>query len=158
MAEKGTGYFLCNGSTTSSARAELTETAQRSAAEQARRSTAEELIRTFAHDVSNFFLPIGAQVLLLRDRAERGGRPLDKRDAKSVDRAVGQMRQMMTDLLDVTRIEQGLLRIERAPVNLVGIAKECGETLSTPDAPIQVRGEREVVVLADRGSVRRSRT
>ena len=61
---------------------------------------------------------------------------------------------MLDDLLDTTRLEQGLFALTLAPVNLAALVQETAELMQSPTAPIEVRGPGEVVAVVDAARVR----
>jgi two-component system, OmpR family, sensor kinase len=129
-------------------RAELIEELSRNAVEQGRRAAAEELVTTLAHDLRALISPIAMRLELIRGRE----RPLPSRDREDAENAlVGleRLKRLITDLLDVARIDQGLFQLSLGPVDLVRCARDVARTLATPKHAIQVRAEDEVIVLAD---------
>jgi two-component system, OmpR family, sensor kinase len=135
-------------------RAELAEQIARNAVEQGRRAAAEELVTVIAHDLRNLVAPIAARLALLEARARREGRDADVRDADAASRALKRLGGLITDILDVARIDQGLFQVEAHPMDLCALAGEVARTLSTPDHPVRVSGAGEVVVYADAARIR----
>jgi len=129
--------------------AELVQEITRNAVEQGRRAVAEDLITVLAHDLRNYLSPIGARLHLIRGRAERDGREHDVREADTAIRGVGRLSRLITDLLDVARLDQGIFNIDVQPVDLGGIAREVARAFSTPDHDIVARPMTEVVVAGD---------
>jgi len=136
--------------------AELVERRATDAAEQARRLAAEELITILAHDLNNHLTPLVTGVQLLQRRAERDGRSADIRTAGQVARTVGRLRALIDDLLDVERLEQGLLTLRVEPVDLVTLAQQTARVLATADAPIDVRAPAALQVEADANRIRQA--
>jgi two-component system, OmpR family, sensor kinase len=93
---------------------------------------------------------------LLQLRAERDGRVDDVRDADRATDSVTRLGQLISDLLDVGRIEQGLFDIMPAPMDLVSLAHDITDSLGTPRVEIRVEGPRELVVVADRDRLRQA--
>lgn len=119
-------------------RADLVERMTREAAKEARQLTAEQLITVLAHDIGNYLTPLVGRIYMLRMRAERDGRALDLRDLETSSRTLERLSRLITDLLDVGRIEQGLFVLARQPVDLVALAHETVDLMNMPDAQIQV--------------------
>ncbi|CAN91632.1 two-component sensor histidine kinase [Sorangium cellulosum So ce56] len=137
-------------------RAELVEQVTSAALAQGRRQAAEELITVLAHDLRNHLTPLMGRLGLLRRRAELDGRVDDVRDADRATESVARLGQLISDLLDVGRIEQGLFEIAPAPMDLVSLARDIAVALGTPSVEIRVEGPRELVVVADRDRLRQA--
>lgn len=135
-------------------RGELVEAATRAALEEGRRGAAEELIQTFAHDLGNYLLAMRMRLAHLARRALRENRPADKTDLERVSRTVNQMAEVLAELMEVGRLEQGLLRLEAVPFDVAALARESAEALSLPAVAVEVRGPAEVVLAADAKRVR----
>jgi two-component system, OmpR family, sensor kinase len=135
-------------------RAELVEEIARNAAEAGRRAAAEELVTVIAHDFRNLLSPIAARLTLLETRARRDGRDADARDSEGATRALKRLSAMISDILDVARIDQGLFQLDAQPADLCALAAEAAAMLSTPDHPISVKGTGEVLAPVDAARVR----
>lgn len=135
-------------------RAELAQEIARGAVEQGRRAVAEELITELAHDLRNYVSPIRLRVNLLRRRAEHGGREADVRDLDLTLAALSRLGSLITDILDVARIDRGVLQLDLDAVDLVALVHDTASALSTLEQPIQVRAGEDVIVSADAARVR----
>jgi signal transduction histidine kinase len=135
-------------------RAELVEHIARSATDQGRRVAAEELMTTLAHDLRNHLSPLTVRLGLVRVRAERDGRERDVRDLDLSLRALARLSAMISDMLDVARVEQGVMHIDVQPVDMVALVEEAATTLATPDAPVEVRASQPLVVAVDPDRIR----
>jgi two-component system, OmpR family, sensor kinase len=129
-------------------RAELTERIATEAREQGRRVAADELIATLAHDLGNLLAPVKGRIDLLQRRARREDRPRDQRDVEEAARAVNRVVSLVADLLDSSRLEQGLYALNRQPTDLVDLVRETGAALATDTMPIRVDVSTQDVVLA----------
>lgn len=137
-------------------RAELAEEINRNAAAQGRRDAAEELVTVLAHDLRNYLTPLHARLELIRRRAARDGRELDLRDADRAGSAVSRLGGLVSDILDVARIDQGVFRVDPQPCDLGALVRETAVMLSTPQSPVDVtvqEGE-PITVAADPGGLR----
>ncbi|HET7786763.1 MAG TPA: GAF domain-containing sensor histidine kinase [Myxococcales bacterium] len=134
-------------------RAELVEQIARNAAEQGRRAAAEELVTVLAHDLRNMLAPIVARVEILRRRCARRSDE-DARDVDAALKGLARLGRVISDMLDVARIDQGLFAISLQPLDLVALVREEARTLSTPDHPIHVQAPEEIVVAADPERIR----
>jgi signal transduction histidine kinase len=130
-------------------RAELVQEIARNAVEQGRRGVAEELVTVLAHDLRNFVSPIAARLQFIRRRALEDKRDADVRDSEGALRAVSRLTQLISDILDVARLDQGVFRLDLQPVELGTLARDVGRTLSTPPHEVRVVASEEVLVRAD---------
>jgi signal transduction histidine kinase len=137
-------------------RAELVEEISRNAAEQGRRAGAEELVTVVAHDLRNLAVPIDLSLHVLRRRADRDGRRDDVGDIDTAQRALGRLRSLTSDILDVARIERGLFHGTLEPLDLVALTHDIARTLTSPSQPVQVRvrATKELIVAADAARIR----
>lgn len=137
-------------------RAELVEQIAASALEQGRHKAADELITVLAHDLRNYITPLLYRLEVLQRRAAREGRLDSARDAQGAIRMVTRLSRLISDLLDVGRLEQGIFSLVSSPVDLVKLAEETALALSTPDVEAQVSGPVELVVTADPDRIRQA--
>lgn len=135
-------------------RTELVEQLAARAKEDGRRAGADEIVMVVAHDFRNFLAPIAGRVALLRKRAEREGREADRRDCEAAERSVRGVTRVVEDLLDVARVDQGLLELQPVPLDVAALAREVAAGLTLPDREITVEAPPEVVVVADAARVR----
>ena len=122
-------------------RAELAEQMARNAAEQGRRAGAEELVTVLAHDLRNYLQPLHMRLELLRVRAGRERRAEDARDADAAARAVLRLGGLVSDILDVARIDQGVFQTRPEFFDLGALVRDTAAMLSTPDHPVIVAVE-----------------
>ncbi len=137
-------------------RIELSEALTKSAVEQGRRAAAEELLTILAHDLSNHIMPIRIRLELIRRRAQREKLPEYARDAEAADYSLTALSQLVSDLLDVGRLNQGLFALTLLPVDLVAIAEEVARAASTPGREVRLTGRPELVVQADPNRIRQA--
>jgi signal transduction histidine kinase len=137
-------------------RAELTERIATEAREQGRRVAADELIETLAHDLGNVLVPVKSRIDMLRRRANREDRPRDLRDVEEAARSVDRVIALVADLLDSSRLEQGLFALERQPVNLSDLVQETCAALATDTVPIRVDAYVSVVLAGDGNRLRQA--
>jgi two-component system, OmpR family, sensor kinase len=137
-------------------RAELTERIATEAREQGRRVAADDLIETLAHDLGNILVPVKSRIDMLRRRANREDRARDLRDAEEAARAVDRVVALVADLLDSSRLEQGLFALDRQPVNLADLVQETCAALATDTVPIRVDAYFSVVLAGDANRIRQA--
>jgi two-component system OmpR family sensor kinase len=130
-------------------RAELVSDIERTAVEQGRKTAADEVIAVLAHDLRNYVSPIVSRLFLLRHRAEKAGDAEALSHVEAAQRSVAGLSSLISNLLDVTRLDEGLFALELQPVDLVALVKESGAALSTAEHEILVRASEPVLVAAD---------
>ncbi|HKP59498.1 MAG TPA: GAF domain-containing sensor histidine kinase [Polyangiales bacterium] len=133
-------------------RAELMFVFAAQASDRTRRATAEELVTVLAHDLRNLLNPLGARLALILERAKADRRVPDVSDCERCLTNVEHLGALMTDLLDVARIEQGLLSLSCQAFDLVLLVRECAGAIARPDVEVLVSSYAEpLAVVADRG-------
>jgi two-component system, OmpR family, sensor kinase len=130
-------------------RAELVQEIAKNALEQGRRAVAEELVTVLAHDLRNVLAPISTHVHLIRYRAEQQGREADVRECDAAVRGIERLARMITDILDVARLDQGVMRLDIKRVELGALATDVARTLSTSAHEVRVAISENAWVLAD---------
>jgi two-component system, OmpR family, sensor kinase len=130
-------------------RAELMQQITQNAVEAGRRAVAEELITVLAHDLRNHLTPLTARMQLVRNRAQRDHRQDDVREMEMALRNVQRLTRMISDLLDVARLDQGIFQLDVQPTDLGAVAAEIAKTLTAPDHQVLVEVAQEIVVAAD---------
>jgi len=137
-------------------RAELVEDITRNAAAQGRQGAAEELVTVLAHDLRNLMAPLDTRLHLLQRRAEAEGRHADVADVQGAQQALARVRTLVSDILDVARIEKGLFHGVPRPVDIVTLIEGVAGTLSDPTHPVNVRVQApdRLVVVADDARLR----
>lgn len=137
-------------------RAELVEEATRAAAHRARQRAAEELLAVVAHDLRNHLAPLSMRLYVVSARAEQDGRHDDIADLAKLLGAVERLERVVTNLLDVERIERGLLIMRPKPLDLVELARETAGLFGTPGHDIRVDASASVLVDADPDAIRQA--
>lgn len=130
-------------------RAELVERVRQEAIEQGRRLVAEELLTIMAHDLLNYLLPLKGRLERMEQRARREGREQDMHDATAASKTLNLLRRVISDLLDVARLNQGIFTVHPQPINLVDLVQEVVPAFSGPETSIHVHAPQEVVLSAD---------
>jgi signal transduction histidine kinase/DNA-binding response OmpR family regulator len=111
-----------------------------------------EFLSMLAHELRNPLAPIrnAVQILRLRGPAEAEMRAVQD----MIDRQVQQLVRLVDDLLDISRITRGKIRLQREPVDLTAVAHRAVETsrplidarghdltVSLPADPVRVQGD-----------------
>jgi signal transduction histidine kinase len=132
-------------------RAELAEQMARNAAEQGRRAGAEELVTVLAHDLRNYLQPLHMRLELLRLRARQARRDDDAADAEAAARSVLRLGGLVSDILDVARIDQGVFQLQPEFFDLGALVRETATMLATRDHPVVVTIEsgESIAIAAD---------
>jgi signal transduction histidine kinase len=137
-------------------RAELVERVTQDAAEQARQSTATELITILAHDLRAPLTPVQGYLAMLQRMAEQEGQDQYVQYATRARRGVKRLERMLSDLLDTTRLDQGLFELTLEPVNVGALVRETADLLRSPAATIEVRAPGDLIALADASRLRQA--
>ena len=135
-------------------RAELVEEIGRNALEQGRRDAAEELVTVLAHDVRNYLSPISGWVYLLRHQAETRGDDEGRQHAEGALRSITGLSRLVTNLLDVARIDRGLFDLDLEPVDLAELAREAAAMIGSAAHKVSVEASVAVLVNGDRQRLR----
>jgi PAS domain S-box-containing protein len=109
-----------------------------------------EFLGLLSHELRNPLTPIRNSIYIL-GKAEPGG-PQARRALAVIDRQVSHLAKLVDDLLDVTRISRGKIRLERARLDLVEVVRRSVEdhraflehhevVLELPNDPISVEGD-----------------
>ncbi len=84
-----------------------------------------EFLGMLAHELRNPLSPIRNSLYILQ-RASPGGEQV-RRAAAVIDRQVSHLTRLVDDLLDVTRISRGKIRLQRTRLNLVDLVRQTVE-------------------------------
>ncbi len=138
-------------------RAELAEGMRRNSIEHSRRATADELVEVVAHDLRNYLAPIELRLQTLRLMAARDT-PHDAMlmEVERIFNSMRRLRTLVSDLLDVARLDHGLFRIEPDLLDMIALVQESARALETPHANIKVRVQStgRIMAIADGARVR----
>jgi signal transduction histidine kinase len=137
-------------------RAELVDASTLAAREHGRRESAEELVLVLAHDLRNHLSPLANRIELMRLRAEREHRTADLHDVEGARLAMKRLARLISDLLDVERIEQGIFSLQLQPVDLMALLHETARLLSCPEVGVEVSGPPTLVVTGDADRLRQA--
>jgi signal transduction histidine kinase len=130
-------------------RAELIQEMTHNAVQQGRRQDAEELITVLAHDLRNYLSPLNSRLEVIRIRAQHQERHDDMRDAELALKSIGNLKQVVTDILDVARIDRGLFALDLEAVDLAHCAEEISSMFSTASHQVLVEVAEQTIVAAD---------
>ncbi len=112
-----------------------------------------EFIGLLAHELRNPLATISNSLFVLRQVGSEGQPVVRTLDV--MERQMRQLQRLIGDLLDITRIAKGKLKLRRASVDLAGVVRECVEdqrvsaarakvrlTLTAPEQAILIDGDR----------------
>jgi two-component system, OmpR family, sensor kinase len=119
-------------------RAELAAEIARNATEAGRRAGAEELITVLAHDLRNYIAPMNMRLNVLRMRAGQDNRQDELRDLELLGRSIDRLGELITDILDVSRIDQGVFGIRPRRIELSGLVREIVATFESAQHSIRL--------------------
>lgn len=129
-------------------RAELVEKLRDEEAKRSRRAAAEEIVSVLSHDVRNHLAPLSSRLQVLKMRLS-AGKPVTAADLDVALAAVARLARLTNELLDLSRLDQGLFHLELTPVDLVPLLKDVARALSTPDIEVKVAAPSSLVMLGD---------
>jgi PAS domain S-box-containing protein len=134
----------------------ILDLSERKAAEEALREADQrkgEFLAVLSHELRNPLAPIRNSVHIL-ERAAPGGEQA-RRALSVIDRQVSHMARLVEDLLDVTRISRGKIRLQQEPLRLDEVVRGTGEDLrelfvrsglelevAVPDRPLRALADR----------------
>lgn len=120
---------------TAGARRAVHEREREDALEQARRAgrAKDEFLAVLGHELRNPLAPIAGALDLMDLRNDTAS----QRERNIMRRQIAHLKHLVDDLLDVSRIASGKLRIDMAPVDLAAVARHAVAAL--PDQPIRLR-------------------
>jgi signal transduction histidine kinase len=130
-------------------RAELIEEIRTADVQRGRRAAADEIVTVLAHDLRNHLNPLQGRLQLLRMGAARDGRERDVEHVNAALRSVQRLTLLVSDLLDVGRLDHGLFALNPVSIDVVALTRETAAALGTPDVEIQVSAPDELLVMAD---------
>jgi two-component system OmpR family sensor kinase len=119
-------------------RAELSEALRANATEQGRRAGAEELVTVLAHDLRNYLAPMRTRLDVLRHRLAPLDVPGPLSDLDTIERSLGRLEGLVSDILDVARLDRGMFELHLRPVDLVACVRDVAASFSTPQQPVHL--------------------
>ena len=130
-------------------RAELRERATEMALDEGRRLAAEELVTVLAHDLGNYLTPLRGRLEFgLRD-ARREGRAKEEELLTASIENIDAITALTTDLLDVHRIEEGILALRVQQAQLRPLVERAAQAFVSEHVRIDVDVPADVSVRAD---------
>jgi len=129
-------------------RAELISQHSQVMAKQAQRVAAEELLTILAHDLRNYLTPLKTRLELVARRAHREDREQDVHDLRIALSSLDRFNRLISDLLDTTRLKQGIFSIRHQPLNLVDLIRETVPAFQTQEIQIHVQTQAQVAMVS----------
>jgi two-component system OmpR family sensor kinase len=119
-------------------RAELDERATRIAMEEGRRLAAEELVTVLAHDLGNYLTPLRGRLELCLRLARREDRKDDGERLEAAITNVDAITSLTRDLLDVSRLEEGMLHLEPSLIDIRSLFNSVARAMATDKVSIDI--------------------
>lgn len=134
-------------------RAELVEQHTSEATEQAKRFAAEEMLTVMAHDLRNYLTPLKGRLDLLERRARREEQEGYVRELGVINQIIMRLNSLISELLDVERLNQGVFSLHRQQIDLVELVEEVVPIWRTPEHAIRVLAPDKLIITADRDRI-----
>jgi two-component system OmpR family sensor kinase len=93
--------------------------------------------------------PIKGRLDLMRRRALREGRADYLHDSEHAVRNLDRLHRLIDDLLDASRLERGLVRLEPRPTDVVAVVRDAVDAFMNEETTIEVVAARQVFAYAD---------
>ena len=135
-------------------RAELDERATRIAMEEGRRLAAEELVTVLAHDLGNYLTPLRGRLELCLRVARRENRQDDRERLEAALSNVDAVTSLTRDLLDVSRIEEGMLHLDPSLIDVRGMYQSVARAMATDKVSIDIDVPEGLAVRGDHARIR----
>lgn len=135
-------------------RAELDERATRIAMEEGRRLAAEELVTVLAHDLGNYLTPLRGRLELCLRLARREDRKDDGERLEEAITNVDAITALTRDLLDVSRLEEGMLRLEPSLIDIRGLFNSVARAMATDKVSIDIDVPEGLAARGDHARIR----
>jgi two-component system, OmpR family, sensor kinase len=110
---------------------------------------AEDLVTVLARDLRNHLSPLQARLQILRRRAAREDHAANLSDTAKLLEELERLGRLISELLDIARLDQGLFTLSPQPVDIAVLAREIAQDMSSPAAAVRVAAPPELAVLAD---------
>lgn len=130
-------------------RAELMEQLTEDAVERGRQIAAKELITILAHDLRNYLTPLKLRVAMMLRKANREQRADDARDISEAAATIDRLNTMIGELLDASRLEDGVFSLTRVPFDIVELARGIVASFQIHDKAFEVDAPEELLVVGD---------
>lgn len=130
-------------------RAELVEQRTREATLAARRAVAEELMTVFAHDFRTPLTPLLGYLYILHERAVQNHRADDVRALDASLRNAQRLQTMTEDMLDASRIDQGIFAVQPQMVELRALLAPIVELLGGAEEHVDFQSSEETMIEGD---------
>lgn len=99
--------------------------------------------------MANFVAPLRIRIDLLLNSLEGSEREAEYRHAVAARDSLKLLHRMVSRMLDVSRLEQGLYSVDLQLVDVAQLARETAASLSEPDRQVEVRAAEKVLTAAD---------
>ncbi len=135
-------------------RTELAEHLRRDERERARRVAADEIVTVLAHDIRNHLAPLSGRLHGMRLKLE-AGRGVEAKDLEAASGAVDRLQRLTSDLLDLSRLDQGLFELRLGRVDVAALVRDVAATLGS-QREIRVTAPDALPLVADPDRLRQA--
>ncbi|GAC1405108.1 MAG: hypothetical protein NVSMB52_18920 [Chloroflexota bacterium] len=136
-------------------RAELVEEITITVAQAARHAAVEEIITLVAHDLTGPLTPLKEQLGILHGKLQRAESTDELINVDAALSGVTRMEGLINDLLDTSRLEEGLFSLTLQELDLAALVRTVVQTQHTDEAPISVDAPTSLVLHADSRQITR---
>jgi signal transduction histidine kinase len=102
------------------------------------RAAAQELLTILAHDLRNHITPLQGRLDLIRRRALREHQTEYLDDTEHAVKNLNRLRRLIADLLDLSRLERGLFRVDTRPMDVAALVRDTTEAFTGGDVSIEL--------------------
>jgi two-component system OmpR family sensor kinase len=108
-----------------------------------------ELVTILAHDLRMPLVPMQGYLRMMQHTAKQEGHEQYQRSVSFAQRSVRRMERMLSNVLDSTRLDQGIFILKLDMVNLGLPIEETAELPRSPTTSINVRARQDLVAVVD---------
>ena len=114
-------------------------------------------VATIAHDLKNPLMVVGMAATMMREKPSKFSDEQKSDWLEKISRNARRMEAMIADLTNAVQTQTGALQLQRAPVDLAQIARECADEirLTYPNHPIALTGVETLQINGDRARLER---
>jgi signal transduction histidine kinase len=133
---------------------QTTESISRASVEHGRQIAAEELVTILAHELHNYQSPLQIRIETMLARARDEQRPRDVRDLERTMVYLHRLDTMISELLDLARIDNGVFVVTPKKESIASIVKEVVQSFEAHHAPIHSKIETDFIAPVDKNKLK----
>jgi two-component system, OmpR family, sensor kinase len=111
-------------------------------------------VTVLAHDLRNHLSPLALRLYSLQQRTAVDQRNDDLDDVSVALQSVSRISHLISDLLDVARIDKGLFHLDLEPADLTQLAHDAASTMTRREHEIHITATGPMIAWADAGRLR----